>query len=366
MQRLIALAVLAAGLGACAPAPVTEPAVKPAAALPVEAPRILTLEDGVIFPADRSLNRPESGVVLADGTLVVADQVHGLVALSADGTSRPFGNLTAAGYIHAPPENAGAPNGVAFEPGKTHLLVADIFTGTLYRVDVAAETAAAIYEHPFGMNYAHRDSTGAIWFTQSTENTAPNAEERMFAAVNVKMGDGALYRIPPAAEGQPLGAPEVKLTGLNFANGFVVDETRGEIFLSETLGGHVLGYKVDVATGTLGDRRVVAEVTSPDNVEQDETGLLWVASPISSELITINPDTGETQVVFHPVNPAGDAAAAEFRRRRDAGEPTIDLLTPDVPGQLPGLMTGVILTPGGGPVYVSSLGDALVKLENTP
>ncbi|WP_439621259.1 SMP-30/gluconolactonase/LRE family protein [Hyphomonas sp.] len=366
MQRLIALAALAAGLGACAPAPVTEPAVKPPAALPVEAPRILTLEDGVIFPADRSLNRPESGVFLADGTLVVADQVHGLVALSADGTSRPFGNLPAAGYIHAPPENAGAPNGVSFEPGKTHLLVADIFTGTLYRVDVAAETAAAIYDHPFGMNYAHRDSTGAIWFSQSTENAAPNAEERMFAAVNVGMGDGALYRIPPAAEGQPPGAPDVKLTGLNFANGFVVDETRGEIFLSETLGGHVLGYKVDVATGTLGDRRIVAEVTSPDNVEQDETGLLWVASPISSELITINPDTGETRVVFHPVNEAGDAAAAEFRRRRDAGEPTIDLLTPDVPGQLPGLMTGVILTPGGGSVYVSSLGDALVKLEKTP
>lgn len=366
MQRLIALAALAAGMGACAPAPVTEPAVKPQAAPPVEAPRILTLEDGVIFPADKSLNRPESGVVLADGTLVVADQVHGLVALSADGTSRSFGNLTAAGYIHAPPDNAGAPNGVSFEPGKTHLLVADIFTGALYRVDIAAETSAMIYDHPFGMNYAHRDSTGAIWFTQSTENTAPNAEERMFAAVNVKMGDGSLYRLPPSAEGEPLGAPEVKLTGLNFANGFAVDEARGEIFMSETLGGHVLGYKVDIAAGTLGDRRIVAEVTSPDNVEQDETGLLWVASPISSEMITINPDTGETRVVFHPVNPAGDAAAAEFRRRRDAGEPTIDLLTPDVPGQLPGLMTGVILTPGGGTIYVSSLGNALVKLEETP
>jgi hypothetical protein len=116
----------------------------------------------------------------------------------------------------------------------------------------------------------------------------------------------------------------------------------------------------------LGDQRIAAEVTWPDNGEKDETGLLWVASPISSELITINPDTGETRVVFHPVNPAGDAAAAELRRRRDAGEPTIDLLTPVVSGQLPGLMTGVILTPGGGSVYVSSLGGALVKIKQAP
>ncbi len=361
MQKTILMAAVAASLGACAPSTVTDPAVTAQTAA-VAAPEAWTFEDATLFPADRSLHRPESGVVLADGTLVVVDQVHGLVALSADGSSRPFGDLAAAGYVHAPPEGAAAPNGVSFEPDRTHLLVADIFTGALYRVDLETETSALIYDHPFGMNYAHRDSTGAIWFTQSTENAAPESEERMFAAVNVRMGDGALYRIAPVAEGEAMPAPEAKITGLNFANGFVVDEGRGELFLSETNGGHVLGYKVDVATGTLGERRVVAEVTTPDNVEQDEDGLPWVASPISSELLTINPDTGETRVAFHLVNPAGDATAEEFKRRRDAGEPTMDLLGPNVTGPLPGLITGVILTPGGGPVYVSGLGDALVKL----
>jgi sugar lactone lactonase YvrE len=363
-MRYVLLATALLALAACGPPAVTDPPVKASAAPPVDAPKSwFAFEDAKIFPADRSLHRPESGVVLADGTLVVVDQVHGLVALKADGTVRPFGNLAAAGYVHAPPENAGAPNGVSFEHDKAHLLVADVFTGSLYRVDLATETATRIYDHPFGMNYAHRDSTGAIWFTQSTENTAPDAEERMFAAVNARMGDGALYRIPPSAEGEPLATPELKLGGLDFANGFVVDEARGELFLSETLGGRVLGYELDVATGQLGEPRVVAEVTSPDNVEQDENGLLWVASPISSELFTIDPDTDEKRLVFHPANPAGDAAAEEFRRRREIGEPTLDLLGPDVWGPMPGLMTGVILTPGGGPVYVTGLGDALLKLE---
>jgi sugar lactone lactonase YvrE len=363
MRRLILLTVFAAGLGACAQEPAVEP-VSETQAPAVDASKVRGFEESMIFPADRSLVRPESGVVLAEGTLVVVDQVHGLVAVSADGTTRPFGSLAAAGYVHAPPDRAAAPNGVSFEPGMAHLLVADVFTGSLYRVNLATETTTRIYQHPFGMNYAHRDSTGAIWFTQSTDNAAPNSEERLFAAINTPMGDGVLYRIAPSPEGAQLAEPEAKVTGLNFANGFVVDEARGEIYLAETMGGHVLGYQVDVATGMLGDRRVVAEVTTPDNVEQDEGGLLWVASPISSELITINPDTGETHVVFHPENAAGDALAGEFRRRRAAGEPTLDLLTPDLWGRLPGLMTGVILTPGGGPVYVSGLGDALVRLED--
>ncbi len=361
MRRWICSAALAVSLVACAPAPVVEPDAE-IVAPEAEAPKSWTFTDAVIFPADRSLARPESGVVLADGTLVVADQRHGLIAIASDGTTRAFGNFAASGYVHAPPEAAAAPNGVAFEPTRTHLLVADIFTGALYRVDLATETTTLIYDHPFGMNYAHRDSTGAIWFTQSTENAAPNAEERMFAAVNLKLGDGALFRIAPAADGAPLPAPEAKLTGLNFANGFVVDETRGEIYISETNGGHVLAYPVDVATGALGERRVVAAVTTPDNIEQDEDGMLWVASPISSEVFRINPADGGITRVFHLENPRGDAIADEFRRRRDAGEPTIDLLSPEVSGLLPGLLTGVILTPGGGPVYLSGLGDALVKL----
>jgi hypothetical protein len=44
-------------------------------------------------------------------------------------------------------------------------------------------------------------------------------------------------------------------------------------------------------------------------------------------------------------------------------EGALELFTPALWGRLPGAATGVILTPGDGPVYVTSLGDALVKIE---
>jgi hypothetical protein len=46
-----------------------------------------------------------------------------------------------------------------------------------------------------------------------------------------------------------------------------------------------------------------------------------------------------------------------------AREGALELFSPALWGRLPGASTGVILTPGDGPVYVTSLGDALVKIE---
>jgi len=361
-MRRIVISAAALMLAACSQA--VQPDTEQVQAAPDPAPEVWTFEDGSVFPADKSLQRPESGIVLPDGTLVVVHQSSGLVALAPDGSHQPFGKFADAGFVHAPPAASAGPNGVSLEPDGQHLLVADIFSGGLYRTDIAAGTTVKIYQHPFGINYARKDSTGAIWFSQSTENAPPESESRMYAAVNGRLQDGALFRIAPAEDGMPLPAPERKISGLNFANGFVIDETRGELFLSETMGQQVLGYKLDVATGTLTDRRIVAEVLSPDNIEQDDDGLLWVASPISNELIQINPDTGETRVVFHPQTDASDAVIAEFHRRRKAGEDAmLDLLGPDVWGPMPGMMTGVILTPGGGPVYLSGLGDALLKID---
>jgi len=55
-----------------------------------------------------------------------------------------------------------------------------VFTGSIWRTDIASRTRQLAYQHAFGVNTAVRDSTGAIWFSQSTENNGPNSEERLF------------------------------------------------------------------------------------------------------------------------------------------------------------------------------------------
>ena len=349
-MRSILLVVLAGALMACAPA--------------AEAPRTWTLDDGAIFPAARGLARAEDGLALADGRLIVIDQAHGLRLIGADETTRPFGRFAEAGYVHAPPTQIAGPNGVALEPDGVHALVADVYTGAIYRVNLDTEAVTLIYTHPFGVNTAVADSTGAIWFTQSAANAAgPEAEAQLFEPLNSYAAEGALFRIaPPAADGARAPA-QMLIEGLLFANGIAIDEARGQLYFAETMGDRIIAHRVSVDTGALSDRRELASIVGPDNVELDEQGHLWVASPIQSALIVIDPETGDMRTAFRESTPESEAIVTEWSRRAAVREGALELFTPVLWGRLPGAATGVILTPGDGPVYVTSLGDALVKIE---
>lgn len=322
------------------------------------------MDDAAIFPAARGLARPEDGLALADGRLIVIDQAHGLRLIAADETSRPFGRFADVGYVHAPPQQLAGPNGVSLEPDGVHALVADVFTGAIYRVNLDTEAVELIYTHPFGVNTAVADSTGAIWFTQSATNPAgPASEARLFEPLNNYAAEGALFRIPPPAADGSRAAPEKLIDGLMFANGVVVDEGRGQIYFAETMGDRVVAHRVSLATGALSERRVLASLVGPDNIEFDEHGNLWAASPVQSALIVIDPDTGEMRTAFRESTPETEALVAEWSRRGALREGAIELFTPALWNRLPGASTGVILTPGDGPVYVAGLGDALVKIE---
>ena len=323
-----------------------------------------SFEESSRVPAAKGLVRPEDGLVLRDGRILVADQEHGLRVIAADESTRSFGRFAEAGYVHAPPAQSAGPNGVSLEPDGVHALVADVFTGAIYRVNLETEVTERIYTHEFGVNTAVRDSTGAIWFTQSTENRpGPQSVVRLFEPFNKYSVDGALYRIaPPSPDGSKVHAQRV-LAGLSFANGIAIDEARGLMYFAETLGDRITSYRLAVESGALADRRVVATVSGPDNVELDERGRLWVASPVQSAIYVIDPDNGVATTVFRAHTVTSDRMVAEWSRRKAEREPLLDLFAPDLWAPLPGAVTGVILTPGGGPVYLSGLGDALVKLD---
>ena len=346
------LCAIAFVLVACAPAQ-EPPASETTAVIPS-----WTWDSSFVFPADRSLARPEDGVALPDGRLIVADQVVGLRVVEPDGSSRQFGDLPGAGYSHKPPANSGGANGVSLEPGGSHLLVADVYGAALYRVDIATGTTERLYQHQYGINTAVRDSKGHIWFTQSAHNTAQEGEARLWAAIDVARPEGALYRLP--FQDGKAGQAQLLLDSLEFANGIALDERAGHLYLAET-GGRVLRYTVDLDAGTLSARTVFVDSVGPDNIELDGAGNLWIADPLSNRLLVVNTATGARHSAIQVQTPEQAATIAEFMRRGAAGTSRMDLFTPAVWAPLPGPMTGVIVGPEG-PVYGTTLGNALIKL----
>ena len=332
--------------------------------VPRSQPAPWSLTNASFVPADRSLTHAEDGVVLSDGRVVVGDWDHGLVAFSPVGAKRPFGNFAAAGFKTKPDPLWNSPNGVSWETDMRHLLVADITSGHIYRVDTRTEAVTLLYDHPFGVNAAVRDTKGAIWFTQSTENAAgEGSQARMFAAADKPMGDGAVWRIAPDQIGKPDPTAVKVADGLNFANGIAFDAARGRLYVAEIISNRVLSFRVDPASGALADRRILAELTTPDNIELDSDGNLWVVSPFANAVFLIDPDSGSVRKIFDPAPAESARNVAELGRRQAAGDPILPIMGPTMWGPMPGLLTGVILSPGDGPVYVSGLGNALVRLD---
>lgn len=319
------------------------------------------LEPSVIFPAERSLHRPEDGVALPGGSLLVADQFDGLRLIHPDGTSRPFGKFAEAGYRHEPPGIVGGPNGVTLEPAGTHVLVADVFRGGIYRVEIDSETTEHIYQHEFGVNTVRRDSRGGIWFTQSTRNRPDNGEEELFRSVGVPVADGAVFYLSPESTGDKPRAREVA-GGFLFANGLALSEDERTLYVAETMGNGVYRFRIDPANGRAWDKELALTVDHPDNLEFTSDGQLWIACPLRNELVVFDPQTKDTRTAFRVETSDSKGVRELIEARLDAGESWLDLMSPALWEPAPGLITGMILPAGDGPAYATGLGDSLIRL----
>ena len=317
------------------------------------------LSDGVEYPEGAKLSRPEHGVMLKDGTLIVADQRYGLAKIDLFGRVSPFGNFEALDFEHNPPKVESAPNGVHLTPDMQYIITADVFNGKIYKTSIKTKSTEIIYSHKYGANAAREDSTGSVWFTQSTEN---QNEERLFMALDRAIPDGALYRIPISKDGT-FSKPELILKNLYFANGFYIDEKRNKLYLSEMMKNRVLSFDLDILTGSVSNQTTLAVLPTPDNMEINSEGKLWVSSPLSNQIYSVDPENGETYVVFDAQTQIGLEIMEEAIRRMELGEGFAELLTSELTGEMPGLLTGLIVGDESQPFYVANLGTALIKVS---
>ena len=315
--------------------------------------------DGAEYPEGNQLSRAEDGVILSNGTLIVADQRYGLARIDLAGNVTPFGDFETLNYEHNPPKVESGPNGVHLTPDKQYVITADVFNGKIYKTSIENNSTEIIYAHKYGANTAREDSTGSLWFTQSTEN---QNEERLFGALDKVIPDGALFRIPISEDGT-LSKPELILKDLNFANGFYIDEKRNKFYLSEMMKNRVLAFDLDISTGSLSNQTILAIMPTPDNMELNSEGQLWVASPLSNQIYSIDTENGESHIVFDAQTEIGLENMEEGIRRMEMGGGFAELLTPELTGKMPGLLTGMIIGDESQPFYVANLGSALIKVS---
>ncbi|NNE98775.1 MAG: hypothetical protein HKN25_07115 [Pyrinomonadaceae bacterium] len=314
-----------------------------------------------VFPKNQSLNRPEDGKALRDGRIVVADEQAGLRVIDKNGRSRAFGKFKEAGFSNNPPNFPAAPNGVFLEKDKRHLLVADVYSGHIYRVDSATEMVEVVYKHKFGVNSLVRDSRGNIWFTQSARNPAEKFG-LLYEAINRPVSSGTIYFLQWRKSKFVDIAVEVA-SNIYFANGIALNNKETKLFVAETMMNRVLSFDVNLDSPAVSNRETYAYVLTPDNIAIDSKDNLAVASPLSNIVVAIDAKCKSVHTLFSAPSTANSAAQNTWVINSNLGKPLLSLVTPETAQPLPGLLTGMFWSHDHKTLYITGLGKAIVKIE---
>jgi len=321
-----------------------------------------TFSTSNIFPKDRILRHPEDGKALADGSILVGDEEFGLRLIDKAGKSRPFGKFKETGWVHDPPNVVAGPNGMFMEPDGRHLLLAEVYSGKIYRVDTKTEETKMIYDHPFGINSLVRDSKGTIWFTQSAKNSGP---DQMWSAIDRPIDSGAVFYLRGSGDQVKIPAVEAA-ANIYFANGIAIDKAEKYLYVAETMMDRVLRFKLELSSGILTERETYAGVMTPDNLAFDQQGNLWIASPLSNKIVAVDKQCRSLHTIFEAISVSNARIQNEWTVQSRLGRPLLGLLGPELCQPLPGILTGVFWSTDHKTFYITGLGNAILRFDAKP
>jgi len=301
--------------------------------------------------------------MLPDGRIIIADEKVGLRLLRSDGSSRPFGNMDKAGFRQEPPAVVAAPNGIHLESDGRHLLVSDVYRGAIYRTDTRSESTELIYEHSKGVNVAIRDKNGNIWFSQSADNPRPRGHETLYTAIDKAIASGSVFFLRMKGD-EPEGNAVEVASGLFFANGVGFSRDYETLYVSETMANRVLAFDADLEKGKLSDPKVLGLVMTPDNLDIDEDGNVWVVSPLTNSVVVIDSRCGAVQEVFSARSESNSATSRKWAQTALERGSLMTLFTPEAWKPLPGgFITGLFRSSNGKTLYITGLGTAILKYD---
>lgn len=251
-----------------------------------------TLDVGALGRRGTDLARPENVLAFRDGTVFASSNRGDVTRIDSDGRQWRIGNLP-----------GGQPATMALD-GDDALLVNDTGDGNVYRLYLDGRHELVLDRIdgvPLGSaNHVFRDRRGRTWVVVATRRRPPHD------ALHVAP-DGYIALIDE-------GGPRIVADGLCWPNEIRLDEHEQHAFVSESLAGRIVRYRV-TADGMLVDREVVGPPTLgpgaiPDGLALDAEGNVWVAVVSRNALVILTADGAQHTVFEQPVPEAVAAMAA--------------------------------------------------------
>ena len=171
---------------------------------------------------------------------------------------------------------------------------------------------------------------------------------------------GAVFKL--LGSGNELAQKAEEVVGnLYFANGITFDRAETYMYVSESTMDRVLRFRVDVQKGTVSDREVYQTVYGPDNLAIDIDDNLWIASFFGNQVLAVDHTCQSVHKVFRADSKSHTAFLGKWVKRSHLGLPRGELLTPNAHEPLPNFLTGVFFSPNSDTVYITGLGDVILK-----